>query len=63
MILKDVNGIAHIVFNNIECIFFKKNEIHSYLIFLKNDKNKDMINNYLKIIDQLKEEEYLGLMN
>ena len=43
--------------------FLKKNEIHSYLIFLKNDKNKDMINNYLKIIDQLKEEEYLGLMN
>ena len=26
------------------------------MILLENDKNKDMINNYLKIIDQLKEE-------
>ena len=28
----------------------------SYLILCKNDKNKDMINNYLEIIDQVKEE-------
>ena len=49
------DDIPHIVFNNIECIF-KKSGIHSHLIFLKNDKNKDMINNYFKIIDQLKEE-------
>ena len=26
------------------------------MIFCKNDKNQDMINNYLKIIDQVKEE-------
>ena len=49
------NGVPKIVFHNIECIF-KKSGIYSYLIFCKNDKNKDMINNYQKIIDQLKEE-------
>ena len=51
----DENGAPHIVFNNIECIF-KKSGIYSYLIFCKSDKNKDMINNYFKTIDQLKEE-------
>ena len=51
----DKNGIPHIVFSNIECIF-KKSGICSYLIFCESDKNKDMINNYFKIIDQLKEE-------
>ena len=50
----DEINVLHIVFNNIECI--PKKSIHSYLIFCKNDKNKDMINNYLKIIDQVKDE-------
>ena len=45
----------HIVFNNIECVF-KKCGIYSYLIFCETKKNKDMINNYAKIINQLKEE-------
>ena len=49
------NGFPHIVFNNIECIF-RKCGIYSYLIFCENNKNKNMISNYVKIIDQLKEE-------
>ena len=36
------DGVPHIVFNNIECIF-RKSEIHSYLIFCENDKNKIML--------------------
>ena len=42
----DKINVLHIVFNNIDCIF-KRSGIYSYLIFCKNDKNKDMINNYL----------------
>ena len=49
------NCAPHIVFNNIECIF-RKCGIYSYWIFCENDKNKDMVNNYVKIVDQLKEE-------
>ena len=49
------NCVPHIVFNNIECIF-RKSGIYSYLIFYESDKNKDMINNYVSIIDQIKEE-------
>ena len=44
-----------IFFNDIECIF-RKSAIYSYLIFCKNNKSKDMINNYVRIIDQLGEE-------
>ena len=51
----DENGVPHIVFNNIECIF-KKIGIYSYLIFCENNKNKDLINNYVEIVDQVKEE-------
>ena len=48
----DENGVTHIVFNNIECIF-RKSGIYSYLTFCKNDKNKNRISNYAKIIDQV----------
>ena len=51
----DEINVLHIVFNNIEYIFLKKG-IYSYLIFCKNDQIKDMINNYLKIIDQVRDE-------
>ena len=51
----DENGVPHIVFNNIECIF-NKSRIYSYLIFCESDKNNDMINDYFKIIDQIGEE-------
>ena len=48
-------SVPHIVFNNVECIF-RKSSIFSYLIFCESDKNKNMLNNYVGIIDQLKEE-------
>ena len=49
------NCVPHIVFNNIECIF-RKCGIYSYLTFCSSNKNKYMINNYVKIFDHLKEE-------
>ena len=48
-------SIPHIVFNNIECIY-RKSGVFSYLIFCESDKNKNMLNNYVEVIDQLKEE-------
>ena len=42
-------------FNNIECIF-RKSGMYSSLIFCESNKNKNMINNYVRIIDQLKKE-------
>ena len=49
------NSVLHVVFNNIEGIF-RKSGIYSYMIFCKNDKNKKMLDNYVSIVDQLKEE-------
>ena len=51
----DENGVPHIVFNDIECIF-RKSGIYSYLIFCESDVNKNIINIYLKIIDQIADE-------
>ena len=48
------NNVPHIVFNNIECIFGKSG-INSYLIFCESDKNKKMLNNYVQVIDKIKE--------
>ena len=50
----DENDAPHIVFNNIECIFEKR--IYSYLIFCENNKIKDMINNNVKMVDQIRDE-------
>ena len=47
--------VPHIVFNNIECVF-RKSGIYSYFIFCENNKNKDMIYNYVKIINQIGDE-------
>ena len=47
------NGVLHIVFNDVECIF-KKSGVYSYLIFCDNDNN--MMNNYFKIVDKVREE-------
>ena len=47
------NSVQHIVFNNIEYIF-RKSGIYSYLILC--ESNKKVVNNYVGIIDQLKEE-------
>ena len=49
------NSAPHIVFNNIEYIF-RKSGIYIYLIFCETIKSKKMLNNYVGIIDQLKEE-------
>ena len=48
-------SVPHFVFNDIQCIF-RKSGVFSYLIFCETDKNKNMLNNYVGIIDQLKEE-------
>ena len=49
-----VNNTPHVVFNNIECIF-KKRGVFSYSIFCETEKNKKMLDKYVKIIDQIKE--------
>ena len=51
----DKTGVPHIVFNNIDC-YFKKSGTYSFLDFCDNDKNKVMVNNYGKIIEQLEDE-------
>ena len=43
----------HIVFNNLKCIF-RKSGVYSYLIFCKTQKNKKMLDKYVKIIDEIK---------
>ena len=48
------NSVPHVVFNNIECIFIKSG-VFSYLVFCESDKNKNMLDNYVRIVDQLKE--------
>ena len=48
------DSAPYIVFNDIECIF-RKCGIYGYLIFCEMIKNKDMINNYVKIVDQIKD--------
>ena len=49
------NNVPHIAFNNIESIF-RKSGIFSYLIFRESDKNEKMPDNYVKVIDGIKEE-------
>ena len=49
------NSVPHIVFDNIECIF-RKCGIFSYLIFCESDKNKNMLINYVQVIDEIKKE-------
>ena len=54
----DKIGVSHIVFNNIDC-YFKKDASHSdysSLIFCDNNKIKNIIDIYFKIIKQLKNE-------
>ena len=49
------NDAPHIVFNNKKCIF-RKSGFYSYSIFCESDKNKKMLDDYVKIIDRIKEE-------
>ena len=48
------NNVPH-VFNNIECIF-RKSGVFSYLIFCESDKNKKILDDYVKVIDGINEE-------
>ena len=48
-------NIPHIVFNNMECIFFKSG-VFSYLIFCESDKNKKTLDDYVMVIGGIKEE-------
>ena len=45
----------YIVFNDIEFIF-RKSGINKYLVFCQNDRNKKMLDNYTKIIDEIKDQ-------
>ena len=47
-------GVPHIVFNKIDC-YLKKNGDYSSLIFCDNNKNKNIIYIYFKIIKQLRD--------
>ena len=49
------NNTHYAVFNNIECIF-RKNGIESYLIFCESGKDKKMLNEYVKVIDEIKDQ-------
>ena len=49
------NNVPHIAFNNIECIF-RKSGIFNYLTFRESDKNKKMLDDYVNVIDGIKEE-------
>ena len=57
------NNVPHIVLNNIECIFRKSGVVFGYLIFCESGKNKKMLDNYVKVIDGIKEEVLSLLMN
>ena len=48
-------NVPHVVFNNIECAF-RKSGIYIYLVFCESDESKKMVDRYIGIIDQLKEE-------
>ena len=48
-------SVPQIVFNNIECIL-RKSGIFSYIIHCETIKNKKMLDNYVKIVDKIKEE-------
>ena len=55
MTYSEENNVPHIVFNNIECIF-RKSGVFSYVIFCESDKNKEMLDDYVEVIDGIKEE-------
>ena len=49
------NNVPHIVLNNTECVY-RKSGVFSYLIYCERDKNKKMLDDYVKVIDEIKEE-------
>ena len=49
------SNTLYIVFNDIECIF-TKNGINKYLVFCETQENEKMLENYTKIIDEIKDQ-------
>ena len=49
------SNTPYIVFNNVECIF-RKSGINKHLIFCETEKNKKMLDKYVKIIDEIKDQ-------
>ena len=49
------SNTPYIVFNNVECIF-RKSGINKYLIFCETEKNKKMLDKYVKIIDEINDQ-------
>ena len=49
------NNVVYAVFHNIECIF-RKSGAFSYLIFCESEKSKKMLDKYVKIINEIKEQ-------
>ena len=50
------NNRAHIVFNNVECIFRENGVFRKKVQKLKKTKNKKILDKYMRIIDEIKEE-------
>ena len=50
IIYEKESNTPYIVFNDIECIF-RKSGINKYLVFCEIEKNKTILKNYTKIID------------
>ena len=49
------SSTPYIVFNNTECIF-RKSGINKYLVFCETKENKEILKNYTKIIDKIKDQ-------
>ena len=49
------NNVPYVVFNNVVCIF-RKSDINKYLSFCETEKNKKMLDGYVKIIDEIKDQ-------
>ena len=49
------SNTPYIVFNDIECVF-RKSEINSYLVLCETEKNEKMLKNYVKIINEIKDQ-------
>ena len=49
------SNTPYVAFNNVECIF-RKSGSNKYLIFCETEKNKKMLDKYVKIIDEIKDQ-------
>ena len=52
---REKNSTPYVVFNNIECVFGKSG-INSYLVLCETEENKKMLEKYVKIIDEIKDQ-------